>query len=365
MCSEVDIEALFDQWENLKKGISVGDTKEPIAIVPDEAPTEPLLREGAPIQLMWAKYGVVLRAYQQWLKALYPTTPPPLNPHQCSYACEHDVYGDVYFCKESGNMHVCTQFDCNSSIRQYEGSTCSITAKVFSLPLEYKLHSRSADLSSYEPVAKVSVRKRKKRDKSDVKEIKVPPRVVVTRPSKSPSQLKKVVRKKKIKTDDLNKLNGDAVTLLLRICSVIHKPSPPSDVIDRVAQTCCRLWKIISSSLPWNKQSTKYQYANHCCVVIWATINGLVVDGFTVIKQESWMRDNLPVRQFLTTWLGIAQGVFTDTQKFLNSCINNLKENKKLSLLLSSHHHHQSDSSGILTSARPILRYEHYKRRRL
>jgi hypothetical protein len=355
-----EIDALFDAWDNLKSGGIKEEEEE------EEEEKKKIKEEGKELlllppikeekakggyelryQVLWVRHGEVIRAYQQWLRDLPPHSLPLSDPHACSYACSHDSYGDVYFCSSSGNMHVCTRSKCTNLVRMFEGSACSITSKMFTLPLDCRLHSRSVDLSSFEhskaykDEARAAKKPRKKRRKpEEAKEFKAPTRVSVTAPSKSPSLLKTVIRKRRAKMDDMNTLGASATTCIRRVFSVIRK-DPPPDVVAQVANTCCKLWKMIASSAPFNRQCTSYRFETHCHIVMWASINGMQVNGegggkITVIEKEEWLKKHLPVRQFLSTWLGVPQGKYTDAEKFLKRCINALNSGNKLSVLVAT-----------------------------
>jgi hypothetical protein len=291
--------------------------------------------ELSPYKQMWKSYGHMIRAYQSWLSDLYPMQPPIVS-HTCTHACEYATYGDVYFCSVSGNIHVCNIRECKSQIRLLEGMMCSLTSNLYPLPLDNVLHGRSLHLNSYKPVKRESLTKRKKVTIQKPAEIKAPVRVTVSLPSVSPSTLKTVIRKRKAKQEDIQKQRGNASTIVHKLFSIVGKPSPPTDVVRRVSNTCCRLWSMISVCGSFKRQCTSYKFDNHCFIVIWNTVNGLYLDGLNVIDQEPWMRENLPVRQVLTSWLAIPQRKLTDTEKFFKQCINDLKENNKLAMMISS-----------------------------
>jgi hypothetical protein len=300
---------------------------------------------------MWKLHGRVITAFQSWIRDISPML-PPISPHTCTYICNYRVYGDVYFCMGSGNMHICNERECNSSIRLMEGMMCRLTSNIYPLPLDKGLHGRSTHLRSYQYIKKES-----KRPKTDtkVKEVKIPTRVVVSQPSVSPSVLRTMIRKRKAKPADLQKLGGEASSIIRKIINMTGKSPSDDTMVSRISNTCCRLWNVVSSSPLFARQCTSYQFTNHCYIVIWNTINGFNVDKISIVRQEPWMRQYLPVRQVLTTLLKIPQGRLTETEKFFKRCINDLRQNNKLSMLVASSISHSLPPEPVSIKRRRVL----------
>ncbi len=204
----------------------------------------------------------------------------PIISHVCDGKCPFTQYKSLVICRDTGNIHVCNNKDCNRIIEMRDARVCELTSVAY--PLDHVLSVDSEETSTI---------------------------TRVTNPVRKLPVVAAVARKKKKKLDirkpaiQFAPVKFNYHLFEAQAHNIIGKAIDPAGLKLQgtrwIVTICLSLWERILSTSVYQQVKGGYRFVNHVYVVLFDMIDGISMNGKTIIEKSPFVREHLYEKRML------------------------------------------------------------------
>lgn len=239
----------------------------------------------------------------------------PMQRHECTNACDYVHVEDLYICKLTNNIHVCSSSKCNRLIVLEDSVMCELTHNIY-----------TSDL--YVPQDYANAGPMKKRKAAYV--CNEPPN---TDPGDTPKKKSKITKKtpRAARVAPMaTKHRAETAHILKQILEPVRVNTTTSlyELVDceALTETCEQLWAKCVETEQFQSHPFGYKHDYHVLVVLYHATKGMRCDygEHVIVTANPVLHDNLPslkvlLRSHLKDRFKVA--VYTRTCKAFLACM--------------------------------------------
>lgn len=196
---------------------------------------------------------------------------PPVT-HECSSGCRFHSFHTWHICRETGNVHQCTESTCDQIVVNVDARSCILTSTAY--PLEHTAPSNydCADMSKMNRGSVFS-----SGSMNTAREDRVVSRVCTYAQS------------------SLIRINEN-IERLARHLEENSTGTPPPDLVNTLKKITVDMWHKLSSTktLEGNKNKYRYRAEIHVLIIASFAVSGMSVGSISVVPCIQWVSDNWP-----------------------------------------------------------------------
>lgn len=278
------------------------------------------------------------------------------DTHRCDSSCPWFERPPFYFCRKSGNLHLCSERLCDRLVQTHDALVCPITATAYALPYNESAYSDNVDYARREAggdnldgAAEYELGDTEAALPADgIASMDCTESLVdeLFEPAEQPSAPAVPVPKKRAKRKERkprsaclsSELTGyeqkRIYSTVIRNVYELNNSEPPSpEVIDYYVTLCCRLWRLIVGSSHFVAYSFSYHVEYHALVVLYNFRGGFEFNTLRnntrvcLIEPREDIHKHLPVigtlagRYIAATTVAIRTSRYTSAERFFRDAI--------------------------------------------
>lgn len=317
------------------------------------------------------------QAYQQFLSItripLPTTTIKSTEPHECTCECIFFIVEpDLYFCRHSGNGHICNAYTCEKRLVDSDREVCPITGLCYPLELTDDIYGDRIDRGQHEslwdgiedmlmtidddmyedPIISIPMISTTDTLDTSITNIPISPcldSTLTTITSNTTMKRKqRTARSSHIEDYAISQEQMNIYRKQIQAVIGLTKQTLPDDEIEYLVQLTDQLWRLLVKSTHFQHNRFSYRENYHVLVVLSNCISGFRVKDLELIPTRPEIRKVLPPLKTIKKLPGILVPWLTRHEKFFRQAIgsctqDNLEQFKRSinrSKLYSSNHHH-------------------------